>query len=143
MLTRVIPFCDQHEQNLVSCYSESNPRTEIEMTRFGKWLGIILLSLVVLLAIAISLTIGWRPILGPRARALSSRNFERTPQRLERGRYIATAMSGCIYCHTPHNWSALDTPYIEGKEGAGELVPYAGLPGRIVAPNITPDPETG
>jgi mono/diheme cytochrome c family protein len=113
------------------------------MRRFGKWLGIILLSLVVLLVIAISLTIGWRPILGPSARALSSPTFEHTPQRLERGRYIATALSGCIYCHTPHNWSAADTPYLEGKEGAGELLPYAGLPGRIVASNLTPDPDTG
>jgi mono/diheme cytochrome c family protein len=143
MLTSVIPFCEQQEQNRVSCYSESNPRTEIEMARFGEWLGIILFSLVVLLAIAISLTIGWRPILGPRARALTSRTFERTPQRLERGHYIANGLSGCIYCHTPHNWSAPDTPYLEGKEGAGELMPYAGLPGRIVAPNLTPDPDTG
>jgi len=113
------------------------------MGRFGKWSVIILLSLVVLLAIAISLTIGWRPILGPRARALTNRTFERTPERLERGRSIANGLSGCIYCHTPHNWSAPDTPYVEGKEGGGELLPYAGLPGRIVAPNITPDPETG
>jgi hypothetical protein len=26
---------------------------------------------------------------------------------------------------------------------SGEVLPYAGLPGRIVAPNLTPDPETG
>jgi hypothetical protein len=43
------------------------------------------IALVVLLAIGISLTIGWRPILGPRARPLTSRQFERAPQRLERG----------------------------------------------------------
>jgi mono/diheme cytochrome c family protein len=28
-------------------------------------------------------------------------------------------------------------------EGAGEIEPYEGLPGRIVAPNLTPDKETG
>ena len=32
---------------------------------------------------------------------------------------------------------------LPGKEGAGEPLPYVGLPGRIVAPNLTPDPETG
>jgi hypothetical protein len=28
-------------------------------------------------------------------------------------------------------------------EGAGEIMPFADLPGRVVAPNLTPDPETG
>lgn len=112
------------------------------MGKPGKWLGIVLVSLVIL-AIAITLTIGWRPFLGPKARALNDRTFERTPPRLERGRYIATALSGCSYCHSPHNWSAPGTPFVAGMEGAGEILPYADLPGRIVAPNLTPDPETG
>lgn len=112
------------------------------MGKPGKWLGIVLVSLVIL-AIAITLTIGWRPFLGPKARALNDRTFERTPQRLERGRYIATALSGCSYCHSPHNWSAPGTPFVAGMEGAGEILPYADLPGRIVAANLTPDPETG
>jgi Cytochrome c len=113
------------------------------LRRFGKWILIVVVSLAVLLAIAITFTIGWRPFLGPRARALTDRTFERTPQRLERGRYIATALSGCVYCHTLHDWAAPGTPMIAGKEGAGEVLPYVGLPGRIVAPNLTPDPETG
>jgi mono/diheme cytochrome c family protein len=113
------------------------------MKRLARWLAIGLISLAVLLAIVITLTVGWRPFLGPKARALSSRTFERTPQRMERGHYIATALSGCSYCHTPHNWGAPGTPYVENMEGAGEVLPYEGLPGRIVAPNLTSDPETG
>src|SRR5258708_2274965 len=113
------------------------------MKRFGKWLLIALASLVFLLAIAITLTIGWQPSLGPRARLLTSRTFERTPQRLERGHYIATALSGCVYCHSPHDWAAPGTPMVAGKMGAGDVLPYTNLPGRIVAPNLTPDLETG
>jgi cytochrome c len=113
------------------------------MRRFGKWLLIALGSLAALLAIAVTLTIGWRPFFGPKARLLTNRTFDRTPQRLERGRYIATALSGCVYCHTPHDWTAAGTPMVAGKEGGGEVLPYADLPGRIVAPNLTPDPETG
>src|ERR1700737_498176 len=113
------------------------------MKRLGRWLLISVFSLAVLLAIAITLTIGWRSFLGPRARPLTNRTFERTPQRLERGRYIATALSGCSYCHTPHDWTVAGTPMVAGKEGSGEVLPYADLPGRIVAPNLTPDPETG
>jgi hypothetical protein len=113
------------------------------LSRLGKGLLIGFIALFVLLAIGITFTIGWRPFIGPRARPLTSRTFDRTPQRLERGRYIATALSGCIYCHSPHDWTAPGTPMVAGMEGAGEVEPYADLPGKIVAPNLTPDPETG
>jgi len=113
------------------------------LSRLGKGLLIGFVALFVLIAICITFTVGWRPFIGPRARLLTSRTFERTPQRLERGRYIATALSGCIYCHSPHDWAAPGTPIVAGMEGAGEVEPYADLPGKIVAPNLTPDPETG
>jgi mono/diheme cytochrome c family protein len=113
------------------------------MARLGKWLLFAVVALAVVLAIAITFTIGWRPFLGPTARALTNRTFERTPQRLERGRYIATALSGCIYCHSPHDWKTPGHPIAAGKEGAGGVLPYADLPGRIVAPNLTPDTATG
>ncbi len=58
------------------------------MRRFGKWFLIALGSLLVLLAIVITLTIGWSPLFGPKARALTNRTFERTPQRLERPRAL-------------------------------------------------------
>jgi mono/diheme cytochrome c family protein len=82
-------------------------------------------------------------LIGPNSRPLTSRSFERTPQRLERGRYIATALSGCIYCHSEHHWADPGTPIVSGMEGAGGVQPEADLPGRIVAPNLTPDPDTG
>ena len=113
------------------------------MTRLGKGLLIGVLALIALIAIGITFTVGWRPFIGPKTRPLTSHMFDRTPQRLERGRYIATALSGCIYCHTPHEWAAAGTPVVAGMEGAGEVEPYTDLPGRIVAPNLTPDPETG
>ena len=113
------------------------------MGRLGKWLLVGLAALAGVLAIAVTLTIGWCPLIGPKARPLSGRTFQRTPQRLERGRYIATALSGCLYCHSHHDWAAPGTPIVPGTEGAGEIQPEADLPGRIVAPNLTPDPETG
>src|SRR5580692_8357427 len=106
------------------------------MRRLGKWLFRVFLGLVVLLLIAIPLTVGWRPLIGPRARLVTTRTFERTPQRLERGRYIATALSGCVYCHSDHDWAGAGTPIVPGMEGAGSIQPEAELPGRIVAPNL-------
>jgi hypothetical protein len=113
------------------------------MSRLGKGLSIGFVALLALLALGITFTVGWRPFIGPRARPLTDRKFESTPQRLERGKYIATALSGCIYCHSPHDWKAPGTPFVAGMEGSGDVQPYADLPGRIVAPNLTPDPETG
>ncbi len=101
------------------------------------------IALALLLAIAIAFTVGWRPFIGPRTRPLTSRTFERTPLRLERGRYIATSLSGCIYCHSPHQWAAAGHPILASMEGAGEELPYGGLPGRIVAPNLSSDTATG
>jgi mono/diheme cytochrome c family protein len=113
------------------------------MKKLGKILLWVVITLVVLLVVAISLTIGWRPFIGPRARTLTARKFESTPQRLERGQYLANGVSGCIYCHSEHDLLKRDEPIPASQRGAGRVLPYLGLPGRIVASNITPDPQTG
>jgi mono/diheme cytochrome c family protein len=100
--------------------------------------------LAVLLAVAITFTVGWRPFIGPRARPLTNRVFERTPQRLARGKYLVEAVTPCLDCHSPHDWTKHDAPIVPGMEGAGmDFSVMKGLPGYVVAPNITPDPETG
>ena len=114
------------------------------MKILGKILLYVLLTLIVLLVVGISLTIGWRPIIGPKVRPLTARRFEATPQRLERGHYIATALSGCTTgCHAPRELSAGGVTVAPGMEGAGQVMPIPDLPGRVVAPNLTPDPQTG
>ena len=109
-----------------------------------KWIGIILLVIVLLVVGAISLTIGWRPFVGPKARPLTARKFEPSPARLARGQYLADDLLGCFDCHGEHDWKKHDAPLIAGTAGAGYAdFPLAGLPGRVIPPNITPDPETG
>jgi mono/diheme cytochrome c family protein len=110
-----------------------------------RWLniaGIILLVLVTLLSLVITFTIGWRPILGARKRALSDRKFEVTPARLERGRYLVDGVNGCFGCHTDQDWSKPGAPPVAGREGSGHIWADQDLP-WLVAPNITPDKETG
>ncbi len=99
--------------------------------------------LIVILVAAISFTIGWRPFIGPRARPLTSRKFESTPQRLERGRYLFNFVSACSDCHSQHDATQAGAPVIAGTEGSGEVMEFDDLPGRVVAPNLTPDPQTG
>jgi len=114
------------------------------MNRFLKISLVIVPCLGLLLAVGITLTIGWRPFIGPRLRPLTNRVFERTPERWARGKYIVENVSACADCHSPHDWTKHDSPIPDGMEGAGEdMSILKGLPGRIVAPNLTPDAETG
>ena len=108
-----------------------------------KTLGKILLAIFILLAVAITFTIGWRPFIGPKARPTTNRQFERTPERLARGRYLVGGLVGCETCHSPKDWKTHGAPNLPGMELAGQLLPVPGLPGTIVASNLTPDPETG
>lgn len=114
------------------------------MNRFLKITLAVIAGLVVVLAVAITATIGWRPFIGPRTRPLTNRVFERTPERLARGKYIAESVSACVDCHSPHDWTKHDSPIPPGMEMSGEdMSILKGLPGRVVAPNLTPDMETG
>lgn len=114
------------------------------MKNVAKILGWTFLVLVLLLAIGITFTIGWRPFIGPRARALTNVKFQRTPERLARGRYLVENVTACVNCHSPHDWTKRDAPIPLGMEAGGQdMSLLKGLPGRIVASNISPDPETG
>jgi hypothetical protein len=106
----------------------------------------ILLVVVILLIVAVGVAavkvLGPRAFLGPRSRSLTSRTFEVTAARLERGKYLANSI-GCLYCHSPHDWSKRDDPILPGMIGAGQQLPYTDLPGKVFAPNLTPDKDTG
>ncbi len=113
------------------------------MKKLSKILLAALAMVAILLVTAISLTIGWRPFLGPKARPLTSRKFEATPQRLNRGRYLAVGLAGCAGCHSQHDWSTHGAPIVPGTEGGGQWFDMPDLPGRVVAPNLTSDSATG
>jgi mono/diheme cytochrome c family protein len=99
------------------------------------------IGLLVLLAAAITATIGWRPFIGPRARAVTDRTFAPTPERMERGRYLVRAVTGCLICHSNVD-AGVAVPSEEAMNGAGKVWEPEGLP-WLVAPNLTPDRETG
>lgn len=112
------------------------------MKKLGKILLLVVIFLCLLFAAAITLTVGWRPIIGPKARKLTDHKFESTPARVERGARLVRTM-GCYFCHSPHDASNPGEPVTPGREFSGAEEPYGGLPGRVFAPNLSPDPETG
>lgn len=68
---------------------------------------------------------------------------EPTKAQIERGGYIFK-LADCNGCHSVHDDSKLGWPVVPGGAGKGQVFPDTlGLPGTVVAPNITPDKETG
>src|SRR5579864_8435646 len=90
------------------------------MSRTARLLAIVALSILILLALAITFTVGWRPFVGPKARPLTARKFEATPARLARGRYLTENVLSCFDCHGEHDWTKHDAPLVPGTEGAGQ-----------------------
>jgi hypothetical protein len=112
----------------------------------GRWARIlcgVLIVIVVALASLISVTLGWRPFIGPRARVLTPRAFKRTPERLARGKYLTENLLACFGCQSERDWTKHDVPLIPGMEGGG-AAPFAeqDLPGKVFPPNISPDLDT-
>src|ERR1700733_5837080 len=113
------------------------------MRKLGKILLIGAAGLLALVVVGVTVKFGLSPFVGPRVRPLTARKFESTPERLERGRYIFTSLSACARCHSPSALSQRGSPPMPDMMAAGQVLPQGLLPGRIVAPNLTPDLETG
>ncbi len=82
------------------------------------------------------------PLQAIHVRPLTDVRFEPTPERRERGKYLATAAIGCVLCHSERDRGQPGAPPVAGREFAGSVM--AEEPGyRLVAPNLTPDVATG
>ncbi|MBA3297922.1 MAG: c-type cytochrome [Acidobacteria bacterium] len=112
------------------------------MKRWQKAVLFTVLALVVFLGAAITATIGWTPFFGPKARPLTDRRFEPSASRLARGEYIVRNVSMCLVCHSELDASIDGLPIKAGMAGAGRQWTPEGMP-WLVAPNITPDRDTG
>jgi mono/diheme cytochrome c family protein len=113
----------------------------IWVRRLAKIGGYGFLVLLALAAIALTFTVGWRPVIGAKKRPLTTRKFEPTPERLRRGEYLVRAVINCMGCHSKYDEKA-DPPVLLSREGAGAVL-FEDASIRLVAPNITSDPETG
>ncbi|QHT66976.1 c-type cytochrome [Rhodocytophaga rosea] len=65
--------------------------------------------------------------------------IERTPVRLERGKYLANHVAVCMDCHSKRDWNLFAGPIAAHFGGGGEKFDQQmGFPGVFYAPNITP-----
>jgi hypothetical protein len=65
---------------------------------------------------------------------------EITPERLQRGEYLANHVNNCMDCHSHRDWTKFSAPPIAGTLGmGGERFDHdLGFPGVYYSPNITP-----
>jgi mono/diheme cytochrome c family protein len=71
----------------------------------------------------------------------------RTPERWARGKYLVEGLVQCFFCHSEPDYQHRGAQPLPGKKGGGFIfspeeseIP---APYRVVAPNISPDPEYG
>jgi len=63
-----------------------------------------------------------------------------TPERVERGRYLANHITVCIDCHSTRDWDRFSGPPVPNTIGIGGEVfdQRMGFPGAFTSPNISP-----
>jgi mono/diheme cytochrome c family protein len=66
---------------------------------------------------------------------------EYTPERIERGRYLANAVSVCMDCHSTRDFTKFSGPIVAGTLGQGgeRFDQSIGMPGVFFSKNITPE----
>jgi len=68
--------------------------------------------------------------------------FAPTKERLERGRYIVEGPAHCFQCHSEVDWKNPGSQPKEGRKAGGTVFAEEGME-WLIAPNISPDVETG
>lgn len=115
-------------------HSPSKPLSE--MKRLAKILGVLLIVLILVIGGAIMYITKALPDI-PVQKDLK---VELTPQRVERGKYLANHVTVCMDCHSTRNWNKFSAPLEPGTLGKGGEVfdRNMNFPGRFVSKNITP-----
>ncbi|MBI1768365.1 MAG: cytochrome C [Bacteroidetes bacterium] len=107
------------------------------MKKIFKILGIILTVIVVGIGALLTYVKAALPNVG-KAEEIT---LEYTPQRIERGKYLANAVCACMDCHSKRDWSKFSGPLENGTLGQGgeRFDQSVGLPGVFLSRNITPE----
>jgi len=106
------------------------------MRKAFKVLGILLIIII----IAVAGVAAYVKIALPNVGDAPSMKVEITPERLQRGEYLAQHVMVCVDCHSTRNWNEFSGPLVPGTLGKGGDVFDAnmGFPGTYYAANITP-----
>jgi mono/diheme cytochrome c family protein len=96
--------------------------------------------LVVILIAVIGVAISYVKMALPDVGEPPALKVEGTPEQVERGRYLANAVTICMDCHSTRDWTKFSGPLTPGTHGkGGETFDRSmGFPGVYISKNITP-----
>jgi mono/diheme cytochrome c family protein len=105
------------------------------MKKFLKILAVAAFGLIVGVSVLLGYIVKFKPNV-----PVEDVKIEYTPERVERGRYLAHNVAQCVDCHSQRDWSQFSGPTVPGTEGKGGEVfdQKIGFPGKYYAPNLTP-----
>ena len=106
------------------------------MKKLLKIIGFTLLGVAGLIGILI----GYALIALPNVDKAPDLKVEITPQRVQRGDYLANAVASCMDCHSTRDWTKYSGPLVPGTLGKGgeTFDQKFGFPGAYYSRNITP-----
>ncbi|MCF2518609.1 c-type cytochrome [Dyadobacter sp. CY351] len=106
------------------------------MKKLFKVIGIIILLFVVVAVAAASYVTLALPNVGDAPEL----TVERTPARVERGKYLANHVTVCMDCHSTRDWNLFAGPITGVDMGSGGEIfdQKLGFPGKFISKNITP-----
>ncbi|WP_285010943.1 c-type cytochrome [Pedobacter faecalis] len=106
------------------------------MKKLFKVLGYVILIIVLL----IGCVLGYVKFGLPNVGEAIDLKVDSSPERIERGRYLANHVTLCVDCHSQRDWSKFAGPPVLTSLGkGGEKFDHSiGFPGSVYSPNITP-----
>jgi hypothetical protein len=106
------------------------------MKKVFKVLGYLVLTLVLVIGGLITYVKVALPNVGPAPEL----KVDRSPEKVERGKYLANHVTLCVDCHSTRDWSKFSGPMIDGTIGKGgeTFDQKFGFPGAYYSRNITP-----
>jgi hypothetical protein len=106
------------------------------MKKIVKVIGIIVLLIIITLGGLVTYVKAMLPNVGP----APDLKVTATPERVERGKYLANNVLACMGCHSQRDWNFFGGPIKEGTFGAGgeTFGKEMGFPGTIYSKNLTP-----
>lgn len=100
----------------------------------------IFLVCVLCFLLAAIVGIGYILLFLPNVGSSETITVQSSPERIERGKYLANSVTVCMDCHSTRDWNKFSGPLVEGTLGkGGEIFDQRyGFPGSFYARNITP-----
>lgn len=105
----------------------------------------VLIAVVAVIVLVPSAGLAWLYLRKPAVAPPADIHVAMTPERIARGKFLFEDLCDCRGCHSERDFTRFGGPDVPGRTGAGHVLSafLEGLPGTVVAANLTPDRHSG